>query len=109
MLQSFCWLALTNALISDFKLAFIWSWTWVYFKQVSAPLCFLFFFLSPHTELEEVRSESLELFGAPAEPLGHVGHLVLFSTTVEGPGIFLEGRPEKKKHGPQFTPVGGLI
>lgn len=50
--------------------------------------CFFFFFFSPHTELEEVRPESLELFGAPPETLGHVGHVVLFSTTVEGPGMF---------------------
>lgn len=35
VLQSFCWLALTNVvLIYDFKPAFIWSWTCVYFKQV---------------------------------------------------------------------------
>lgn len=49
---------------------------------------FFFFFFSAHTELEEVRPESLELFGAPPETLGHVGHVVLFSTTVEGPGMF---------------------
>lgn len=100
--QSFCWLTLTNtALIFNFKRAFIWNWTCVYFKKVPFPLVLF-------QDMQKSSPNHLSCLHPTTDLWVCWTHRFVFR--LKGWGCFrrpskLVFTERKKRNGPQFKPL----